>query len=90
MKALIQVVLMVGVSGCRSEHAREVKQERVERDRDSAAFRMGEAAHEAAKDAGRAAAVAARKLDEDARRAREGWKEQERKDKVERRERDER
>ncbi len=43
-------------------------------DRDSAAFKVGLAAHEMAKDAQKTAAQAERQLRESARKAKEGWK----------------
>jgi len=71
-------------TGCQSQSQREAERRREEQDRSSAAFRAGEAAHKIAKEAERAAAAAGRKLDDSARKAREGWKEQERKDREER------
>lgn len=65
---------------CQSESSREAERRREEQDRNSAAYKMGQAAHEVARGAAKVAGEAARKLDEDAAKAREGWKEQERKD----------
>jgi hypothetical protein len=61
--------------GCREEpHRTAEEQRRDPPDRNSAAFKAGEAAHQIANEAERAARTAARKLDEGAERAREGWK----------------
>lgn len=49
-------------------------------DRNSPAFKAGEAAHEIADGAAKAARTAARKLDEGAEKAREGWKAKARED----------
>ncbi len=67
-------------TGCETARQREAERQREEQDQKSAAFRAGQAAHEIAKEAEKAAAAAGRKLDESARKAREGWKDQERKD----------
>jgi hypothetical protein len=66
------------VAGCKSEQQREAERRRMEQDRNSAAFKAGQKAHQIAKGAEKAAAAAGRKLEESARKAREGWKEQER------------
>ena len=84
--AAIAVVLCAVASGCQSDRAREAQREaeqrRVQNDKDSPAFKAGQAAHEIARKTGEAAAAAARKLDESARKAREGWKEQGQKDRA--------
>jgi hypothetical protein len=78
--AILIVILCAAGSGCQSERAREAQREaeqrRVQTDRNSAAFKAGQAAHEIARKAEQAAAAAGRKLDESARKAREGWKAQ--------------
>jgi hypothetical protein len=87
-KALF-VVATAGLSlatiACTSARDREAQREaeyrREQNDRNSAAFRAGEAARELTRKAEHAAAVAGRQLDESARKAREGWKEQSRRDK---------
>ena len=73
-------VTLLAVGGCDTASRREAERRREEQDRNSPAFRAGAAAHEIAKEADRAAAAAARKLDESARKAREGWRAQEQKD----------
>lgn len=59
-------------------------------DKHSASYEMGRAAHEATRDAGKAAVVVGRKLDESARKAHEGWVDQSRKDRENDREKRER
>jgi len=59
--------------------SRSHKQER-EGDRNSAAYKVGEAAHEVAKHAEKAAEAAGRQLNESARKAAEGWKAKEKED----------
>jgi vacuolar-type H+-ATPase subunit H len=51
-------------------------------DRTSPAFKAGEAAHEIVNGAEKAAKAAGRKIDESARKAREGWKEKAREDRL--------
>jgi uncharacterized lipoprotein len=82
MRYLAGLLIILTISGCshRSEQEREAQHEREERDRNSAAFKVGEAAHEVAKQAEKAAALAERKLQENARKASEGWKQKERED----------
>ncbi len=53
---------------------------RQEEDRRSAAFKAGQVAHELAKDSGKIAAAAGRKIEKSAREAGEGWKEQSKQD----------
>jgi hypothetical protein len=65
------------------EAQREAEYRRQQNDRNSAAFRAGEAARELTRKAEHAAAVAGRELNESARKAREGWKEQSRRDREE-------
>ena len=74
------IVLALSVACGPSEREREARHQREEQDRNSAAFKIGEAAHELAKHAEKAAAIAGRKLDEGARKAAEGWKEKEKED----------
>jgi hypothetical protein len=64
-------------SACQTESQREAQRRREEADRNSAAFKAGEAAHRIANEAGKVAAAAGRKLDEG---AHEGWQEQSRRD----------
>jgi hypothetical protein len=79
--ALIGLILVGGLlCACQTESQREAERRRVEQDRNSAAFKAGQAAHQIAKEAAKVGAAAARKLDESARKAREGWKEQARKE----------
>jgi hypothetical protein len=59
---------------------RDVQRERESKDQNSVAFKAGEAAHEIAKHAEKAAATAARELAQGVRKATEGWKEKERED----------
>ena len=66
--------------GCQSESQRDADRRRAEQDINSAAYKAGEAAHKLAREAEKSGAEAARKIDESARKAREGWKEEERKD----------
>jgi hypothetical protein len=80
---VLLIVVAVLSNACQSEGEREAERRRLEQDRNSAAFKAGQAAHEIAKEAAKAGAAAARKLDESARKAREGWKAQERKDREE-------
>lgn len=78
------LILSITMTACETSQQREAKraaeERRLENDRNSAAFKSGQMAHEIARRAEQAAAAAGRKLNEDARKAREGWKEQERKD----------
>ena len=75
--ALTTLALITG--GCQSEQQRESERRRVEQDSNSAAFKAGQAAHKIATEAEQAAEVARRKLTEGVRKAREGWKDEERK-----------
>jgi hypothetical protein len=79
--ALILVAIIP--AACQNQREREAESRREEQDRSSAAFKAGQAAHKFAKEAEKVGAAAARKLDESARKAREGWKAQERKDREE-------
>jgi hypothetical protein len=84
---IVAVLAACFTSGsCQSEQEREAQRRREERDRNSAAFKAGEAAHEVARKAEAAAAAAGRKLDEDARQASEGWKAQAKKDREQQKE----
>jgi hypothetical protein len=80
--------LGLATTACTSARDREAQREaeyrREQTDRNSAAYRAGQAAHELAEKAGHAAAVAGRKLDESARKAREGWKDQAQRDREQR------
>jgi hypothetical protein len=67
-------------AGCGTQGQRGAERQRVEQDAKSAAYKAGEAAHRIVREAEKASAAAARKLDESARKAREGWKEEPRKD----------
>lgn len=70
--------LMCG--GCRPGPHRVAEEHREQPDKTSPAYKAGEAAHDITKGMERAAKAAGRKLDEGARKAREGWKEKERED----------
>ncbi|MDP9169374.1 MAG: hypothetical protein M3N54_02040 [Acidobacteriota bacterium] len=74
------VALAILSAGCQSESQREAERRRADQDRGSAAFKVGQAAHTIARKAETVAATAGRKLDESARKAHEGWKEQSRTD----------
>jgi hypothetical protein len=76
------IVAVIGMTACSDtgKTNRDVQRERELKDRDSVAFKAGEAAHEIAKHAEKAAATAARELDQGVRKASEGWKEKERED----------
>ena len=73
-------VVAVFVSACQTQQQRNAERERERQDAKSAAYRAGEALRRLATEAEKASAVAARKLDDSARKAREGWREQERRD----------
>jgi len=75
--------LLTGLVGCSTPRSTEVQREPV--DRNSAAYKTGQAAHKVANGAEKAASVAAQKLAESARKAREGWKEQSRIDREKKR-----
>jgi len=74
------ITLALFTCACRTEGERQAERRREEQDRNSAAFKAGEAAHQVAREAEKAGAAAARELDESAKKAREGWKAQDRKD----------
>ncbi|MBV9771408.1 MAG: hypothetical protein JOZ32_17690 [Bryobacterales bacterium] len=74
------MILALGACSGPTEREREAQREREQRDRNSAAFKAGEAAHEIAKQAAKAAAIAERKLEESARKADEGWKQKAKED----------
>ncbi len=82
MRFAVALLILLTLSACfrPSEGERAVQREREERDRNSAAFKAGEVAHEIAKHAEKAAAIAERKLEESARKAGEGWKQKEKED----------
>ena len=67
MRCRIAVLLLLSLSAC-SRHSQR------DRDENSAAFKVGEAAHEVAKHAEKTAAAAGRQLEDSARKASEGWK----------------
>ena len=79
---LLMIVAAIGMTACSDfgKTNRDAQRERELKDRDSVAFKAGEAAHEIAKHAEKAAATAARELDQGVRKASEGWKEKERED----------
>jgi hypothetical protein len=74
----------LATTACTSARDREAQREaeyrREQTDRNSAAYRAGEAAHELTRKAEHAATVAGRKLDESARKARKGWSDQAQRD----------
>jgi len=84
---LLMMVAALTMSACSfsgntnrdAQRERELR-ERELKDQDSVAFKAGEAAHDIAKHAEKAAATAARALDRGVRKASEGWKEKERED----------
>ncbi len=78
--AVLLLFFTLGACSHRSEREREAQRQREQADRNSAAYRVGEAAHELAKHAERTAAAAGRQLQESARKAREGWKAKEQED----------
>jgi hypothetical protein len=80
MRLAAGLAIILTLSSCSHRSEREAQREREERDRNSAAFKVGEAAHEIAKHAEKTAAAAERELQESARKAREGWKEKEKED----------
>ena len=63
MRYRISLLMILTLSACShpTERQREAQREREESDRNSAAFKVGEAAHEIAKHAEKAAAAAERK-----------------------------
>ncbi len=74
------IILTLGACSHRGKSEREAQREREDRDRSSAAFKVGEAAHEIAERAAKTAAAAERELKENARKASEGWKQKEKED----------
>jgi hypothetical protein len=82
MRCVVGLLLIVTLSACShpTERERDAQRAREESDRNSAAFKVGEAAHEIAKHAEKTAAAAERELEESARKAREGWKQKEKED----------
>ncbi len=75
MRRRVALLIVLAFSGCSRDHD---QRRGGERDRDSPAFKAGEAAHEIARHAEKTAAEAARELQETARKAKEGWKQKER------------
>ena len=69
------VTLSLGAVGCRPGPHRVADEQQPVEDRSSPAYKAGAAAHEIVNGAEKAAKAAGRKLDESARKAREGWKE---------------
>jgi hypothetical protein len=82
MRCVSGLLIILTLAACshRSESERNAQRERDERDRNSAAFKAGEAAHEIAERAAKTAAAAERELKESARKASEGWKQKEKED----------
>lgn len=82
MRCFLVLLAILTVSGCshKSERQREAEHERQLRDEHSAAYKVGEAAHELATHAAKAADAAGRVLQENARKANEGWKAKARED----------
>jgi hypothetical protein len=64
----------------KKEASKEASKETDQQDRNSPAFKAGKVAHEIAKQTGKAAAAAGRQLEDGARKAHEGWKEQAKED----------
>jgi hypothetical protein len=77
MRCVLGLLIILTLGACSN---RDAQREREERDRSSAAFKAGEAAHEIAKHAEKTAAAAERELKESARKASEGWKQKEKED----------
>jgi hypothetical protein len=71
MRYRVGLLIILTLSACS-------RKRQAQRDQDSAAFKVGAAAHEIAKDAEKTAAAAERQLQESARKAKEGWKQKER------------
>jgi hypothetical protein len=80
MRYLAGLPIILTLGACSHRGEREAQREREERDRNSAAFKVGEAAHEIAEHAAKTAAAAERQLRENARKASEGWKQKEKED----------
>jgi hypothetical protein len=80
MRLAAGLLTLLTLSACSHSSEREAQREREERDRSSAAFKVGEAAHDIAKHAEKTAAAAERQLQDSARKAREGWKQKEKED----------
>ena len=78
----------LALTGCQSAQQREAERRREVEDRNSPAYKAGEAAHKIAREAENAASAAGRKLQESARKAREGWKEQSSKEREREREKE--
>ena len=80
--SLPMMVATLAMSACSNfdNTNRHAQRERELKDRDSVAFKAGAVAHDIAKHAEKAAATAARELDQGVRKASEGWKEKERED----------
>jgi hypothetical protein len=78
--ALAAAVVVVFLPACHTRQQRDAERERDRQEVNSAAYKAGEAARRIATEAEKASAAAARKVDESARKARAGWREQERKD----------
>jgi hypothetical protein len=82
--SLPMIVAAIAMTACsnsgNTNRNAQRERERDLKDRDSVAFKAGEAAHEIAKHAEKAAVAAARELEQGVRKASEGWKEKERED----------
>jgi hypothetical protein len=74
------VTLSLGIGSCRPGPHRVADDQTQAQDKNSPAFKAGEAAHEIVNGAEKTAKAAGRKIDESARKAREGWKEKARED----------
>lgn len=88
MRCFLALLVILTATGCahKSERQRQAERERQQRDQNSVAFKVGEAAHELAKHAEKAADAASRALQDNARKANEGWKANDREDREKSRE----
>lgn len=73
MLAVIAFLLLVMAAGCAHDVSHDA---RAQQDTKSPSYQAGKVAHRIAKETGKVAAAAGRRIGEDARKAREGWKEQ--------------
>src|SRR4051812_38382761 len=80
---IVWLLIAIWSVSCQTQSQRDAERLRQERDRNSAAFKAGQAAHKIANEAEKLGAEASRKLGESARKAREGWKAQSQKDREE-------
>jgi uncharacterized protein HemX len=67
------ICLTAGLAACGRSRNDSENRDRDERDRKSAAFKLGEASHELSKEAGKAAKAAGRELGKEARQVHDGW-----------------